>query len=260
MDSVSQLFLKPLPQLLVQGNIEVFEVVKSYGRVKALDGVTLKVTGGEIYGLLGPNGAGKTTLLKICVGLLRADKGSVRVCGVDLAANREGALKFTGYVPENPVVFENLTVREFLEFIASLREIPEKVFEERYERYIRLFQLEEYVKKRMGKLSRGTVQKALIIAALLHEPRVLVMDEPTSGMDPEAQHVFRKVVEEVTCRGSAVLISSHQLHAIERFATRIGIINKGKLLAEGMIDEVRKLAEAGTDATLEDVFLKLVRS
>lgn len=220
----------------------------------------MKITGGEIYGLLGPNGAGKTTLLKICVGLLRADKGSVRICGVDLTADRVGALKFIGYVPENPVVFENLTVREFLEFIASLREIPKEVFEERYERYIQLFQLEEYVKKRMGKLSRGTVQKALITAALLHEPKVLVMDEPTSGMDPEAQHMFRNVIEEITSRGSAAFISSHQLYSIERFATRIGIINKGRLLAEGTLDEVRKLAETGIDATLEDVFLKLVRS
>ncbi|MCS7104981.1 MAG: ABC transporter ATP-binding protein [Thermofilaceae archaeon] len=240
--------------------LEILDVAKSYGRVKALDGVTLAVRGGEIYGLLGPNGAGKTTLLKVIVGLLKPDMGTARICGVDVTVDRESALKHVGYVPENPVTFENLTMREFFEFVASLKGIPKDVFEERVETYVSLFQLEESVRKRMGKLSRGTVQKALVVASLMAEPKVLVMDEPTSGMDPEAQHVFREVVKKFADKGAALIISSHQLHAIERFATRIGIINRGKLLAEGTLDEVRRLAEAGFNSTLEEVFLKLVKS
>ncbi|MEM2616918.1 MAG: ABC transporter ATP-binding protein [Thermofilaceae archaeon] len=239
--------------------IEVVDVSKTYHRVRALDGVSLAVRAGEIYGLLGPNGAGKTTLLKIVVGLLRPDRGVVKVCGVDVTLNREEALKHVGYVPENPVVFESLTVRDFFALVASLREVEREVFEERVQRYIQLFQLEEHVGKRMGKLSRGTVQKVLVVAALLSEPSVLVMDEPTSGMDPEAQHTFRKVVEEFARKGAAVLISSHQLHAVEKFANKVGIINRGKLLAEGTLEEVRRLSEAGSDATLEEVFLRLVR-
>jgi len=242
------------------GSLEVEGVSKSYGRVRALDGVSLNVRGSEIYGLLGPNGAGKTTLLKICVGLLRPDSGTVRICGVDVRERREEALRHVGYVPENPVVFENLTAREFLEFIASLRGIPRDEFEERYERYVQLFQLEDQVRKKMGKLSRGTVQKVLVVAALLPEPEVLVMDEPTSGMDPEAQHTFRALVRELASRGAAVIVSSHQLHALERFATRVGIINRGRLLAEGTLDEIRRRAEAGLDASLEEVYLRLVGS
>ncbi|MEM0460478.1 MAG: ABC transporter ATP-binding protein, partial [Thermofilaceae archaeon] len=145
--------------------IEVVDVSKTYHRVRALDGVSLAVRAGEIYGLLGPNGAGKTTLLKIVVGLLRPDRGVVKVCGVDVTLNREEALKHVGYVPENPVVFESLTVRDFFALVASLREVEREVFEERVQRYIQLFQLEEHVGKRMGKLSRGTVQKVLVVAA-----------------------------------------------------------------------------------------------
>jgi ABC-2 type transport system ATP-binding protein len=240
------------------GGIELVNVSKSYGRLRALSGVTLTVKPGEIYGLLGPNGAGKTTTLKIIVGLLRPDSGLVRVCGVDVVAERERALRRVGYVPENPVVFENLKAIEFFRLVASLRGIPREVFEERLKRYVQLFDLEGELGKRMGKLSRGNAQKVLAVAAFLPEPDVLVMDEPMSGMDPEAQRAFRGEVARFARKGAAVIISSHQLLMVERLCTRVGIISGGRLLAEGALDEIRSKVGAGADAALEEVYLKLV--
>jgi ABC-2 type transport system ATP-binding protein len=186
-------------------------VRKAYGRTVALNGVSLSVKGGEIYGLLGPNGAGKTTLLKIVVGLLRPDAGSVTVCGFDIQRDRRRALACTGYVPENPVGFDYLTVREFLEFVGALRGLPRERVEESIEKYLDLFGIRDKEHEFMGRLSHGTVQKVLVSAAFMHEPRVLVLDEPISGMDPESQRAFKDEVRRMAASGAAVLISSHML-------------------------------------------------
>lgn len=240
------------------GTIEAVGLYKSYGRVRALRGLTFTVEGGEIYGLLGPNGAGKTTALKILVGLLKPDRGLARICGYDVVADRARALRFVGYIPENPVCFQNLTVREFLEFVGSLRGLGREDVEEGIERYLSLFRLEEKEDELIGGLSRGMVQKVLASAAFLVRPRVLVMDEPMAGMDPEAQHAFKEEVRRLAAQGVAVLMSSHLLDMVERFCTRVGIINRGVLVAEGSLDEIRRRAESGEEATLEEVFLKLV--
>lgn len=234
-------------------------VRKAYGRTVALNGVSLSVKGGEIYGLLGPNGAGKTTLLKIVVGLLRPDAGSVTVCGFDVQRDRRRALACTGYVPENPVGFDYLTVREFLEFVGALRGLPRERVEESIEKYLDLFGIRDKEHEFMGRLSRGTVQKVLVSAAFMHEPRVLVLDEPISGMDPESQRAFKDEVRRMAASGAAVLISSHMLDTVERLCTRVGVLNRGAIIAEGTLDEVRRRAETGESATLEEVFLRLVR-
>ena len=239
--------------------LSVAGVRKAYGRTVALNGVSLSVKGGEIYGLLGPNGAGKTTLLKIVVGLLRPDAGSVTVCGFDVQRDRRRALACTGYVPENPVGFDYLTVREFLEFVSALRGLPRERVEERIEKYLDLFGIRDKEHEFMGRLSRGTVQKVLVSAAFMHEPRVLVLDEPISGMDPESQRAFKDEVRRMAASGAAVLISSHMLDTVERLCTRVGVLNRGAIIAEGTLDEVRRRAETGESATLEEVFLRLVR-
>ncbi len=239
--------------------LSVAGVRKAYGRTVALNGVSLSVKGGEIYGLLGPNGAGKTTLLKIVVGLLRPDAGSVTVCGFDVQKDGRRALACTGYVPENPVGFDYLTVREFLEFVGALRGLPRERVEESIEKYLDLFGIRDKEHEFMGRLSRGTVQKVLVSAAFMHEPRVLVLDEPISGMDPESQRAFKDEVRRVAASGAAVLISSHMLDTVERLCTRVGVLNRGAIIAEGTLDEVRRRAETGESATLEEVFLRLVR-
>ena len=237
--------------------ITVKRLYKSYGKVRALRGLTFSVNPGEIYGLLGPNGAGKTTTLKILVGLLRPDGGSAAICSHDIARERLEALKCIGYVPENPVGFQNLTVREFLRYIAELRGLEPSFYEKQIDRYLQLFNLEEKADALYKSLSRGMAQKVLVAAALLPRPRVLIMDEPMAGMDPEAQHAFKEEIRRLSAEGVAVLISSHLLDMVERFCTRVGIIVGGRLVAEGSLDELRGRVEAG-DASLEEVFLRLV--
>ena len=244
----------PAERLLV-----VDRVWKFYGKLAALSGLSLYLGAGEIYGLLGPNGAGKTTLLKIIVGLLKPSSGRVVVCGHDVVLERPRALSCTGYVPENPVGFDYLTVREFLEFVGSLRGMPKEQVESAISRYLPMFGIEDKEHEFMGRLSRGTVQKVLVTAALMHKPRVLVLDEPISGMDPESQRAFKDEVRRLASEGAAVLISSHMLDTVERLCTKVGVINKGVLIAEGTLDEVKRRAQAGESATLEEVFLRLVR-
>ncbi len=237
-------------------SIEVLSLHKRYGDTKALRGLTFSVEPGEIYGLLGPNGAGKTTTLKILVGLVRPDRGTARICGRSVTSQRVEALSFVGYIPENPICFQNLTIREFLEFIGSLRELSREDVEEAMSYYLEIFELKEKRNEYVSNLSRGMIQKVLASAAFMVRPKVLIMDEPMAGMDPEAQHVFKEEVRRMVSRGTAVLISSHLLDMVEKFCTRIGIINRGVLIAEGGLDDLRR--RAGEEASLEDVFLKLV--
>ncbi len=239
--------------------VKFVDVRKSYGRVRALRGLSLEVMPGEIYGLLGPNGAGKTTALKIAVGLLRPDGGYVSIHGLRVDERREEVLRLVGYVPENPFLFPTLTVREFLEFVGKLRGMDEGEIDDRVSYYLSLFDLEERERSLIRELSRGMVQKVAASAALLHEPKVLLLDEPMVGMDPEAQHAFKEEVRRLVERGATAVISSHLLDMVERFCTRVGVISRGRLVAEGDLSELRRRAEAGEDATLEEVFVKLVR-
>ncbi len=236
--------------------IEVLNLHKSYGETEALRGLTFKVKPGEIYGLLGPNGAGKTTTLKILVGLLKPDRGTARICGRDIVSHRVEALSLIGYIPENPVCFQNLTVKEFLEFIGSLRRLDRESVEEAINHYLDLFELKGKRDEFIGSLSRGMIQKVLASAAFMVKPKVLIMDEPMAGMDPEAQHVFKEEVKRMASQGVTALISSHLLDMVEKFCTKLGIISRGELIAEGSLEDLKQ--RAGEEASLEEVFLKLV--
>jgi len=165
-------------------SIEVVNLHKSYGRVKALNGLTFSVYPGEIYGLLGPNGAGKTTTLKILIGLLRPDRGTAKICGYDVSVNRVEALRLVGYIPENPVCFQNLTVKEFLEFVSALRRLGREEVREAVDYYLSGFELEDKRNELISNLSRGMLQKVLATAAFMVKPKVLILDEPMAGMDP----------------------------------------------------------------------------
>jgi len=241
------------------GVIELFNVSKTYGKTVALKNLSLSINEKEIYGLLGPNGAGKTTTLKIIVGLLTPDTGTVRIMGFDVSKSRVDALKYVGYVPEDPYLFQNLTVREFIEFIGRLRGMQKDELRDRVEYYLSIFELDEKESTIIRALSRGMIQKVAIASALIHNPRILIMDEPMVNIDPEAQYVFKKEVKNLVEKGSTALISSHMLDMVERFCTRVGIINKGTLLIEGEIDELKRIAFRGEDATLEEVFMKIIK-
>ncbi len=240
--------------------VEILGLYKSYGKTRALNGLTFRVKRGEIYGLIGPNGAGKTTTLKILAGLLRPDKGSARIYGYDTSRQRVRALSLIGYVPENPVVFQNLTVEEFIYFIAALRDLSKDDVSGKLDYYLEVFGLANKRDKPMSALSRGMIQKVLVTAAFIVNPKVLLMDEPMAGMDPESQHVFKNEVRKLVSRGVTVLISSHLLDMVEKFCTKIGVIHRGRLVVEGSVNEVKKKVSEEPDSTLEEVFLKIIRS
>lgn len=184
----------------------------------------------------------------------------VRVCGYDVVADRVSALRFVGYVPENPVAFQNLTVEELVRFIAALRGLREEDIEDVLEYYLEVFNLADKRGKLVSELSRGMVQKALVIAALIVRPRVLVMDEPMAGMDPEAQYVFKREVRRLVAEGATALISSHLLDVVERFCTRVGVIHRGRLILEGTVEEVKERIAEGRESSLEEIYLKLLGS
>jgi ABC-2 type transport system ATP-binding protein len=241
--------------------IEATNVLKKYGFVTALSGLNLKVMPGEIYGLLGPNGAGKSTMIKIINGLVVPTSGSVRVLGYDPLNNPIEVKSSIGYVPENPVLYESLSPRDFFEFVASMRRIDRTKANQRVSQLTTAFALNQYYDSPIATLSMGTKQKVAIIASLLHEPTLLLLDEPLNGLDAKSSRILKDLISFHTKRnGGAVLFSTHIMEIAEHICTRIGIIYEGKIVAEGSLDQLRRAsgekAESGK-ATLEEVFLKL---
>jgi len=237
--------------------IEVANLSKVYGKLVALNGVSLDIAPGEILGLLGPNGAGKSTLMKIVVGILRPTSGYVKVGGLDVAEEPEAAKKYVGYLPENPSLYTGLTVSEFLRFLGKIRDVPEDVLQDKISEALMTFSLEEKTNAMLGTLSKGMKQKVALIAATLHEPRVLVLDEPLTALDPKSQVFVNSWISSQGKKGTTVLLSTHNLEIAQDHATRIAIIDKGSIIALGALERLRRMADAGKDARLDEVFLKL---
>jgi ABC-2 type transport system ATP-binding protein len=239
--------------------IEAWDVRKDFGDVKALSGIDLRVMPGEVYGLLGPNGAGKSTMMRIINCLTEPTSGGVRVMGLDPAESPVEVKARIGYVPESPTLYESLSPRELFEFLASVRRLDQRAANERAARFSSAFGLQDYYDSPMATLSMGTKQKVAIVAALLHEPPLLVLDEPLNGLDAKSSRIFKDIISLQASRpGCAVLFSTHIMEVAEHLCSRIGIIYGGKVVAEGSLDELRgKAAGAGGTATLEEVFLKL---
>lgn len=237
--------------------IELIDVWKSYNGFQALRGLNLEVGSGEIFGLLGPNGAGKTTTLKIIVGLLKIDGGVVKVKGADISREPYGYKKFIGYVPENLSLPEYLKVEEFLIYSGRIRSVPKDQIKERMNYYIKLFELEEKRKSLILSLSRGMRQKVAVVSALIHEPEILILDEPFIGIDPPGQRVLKDIFNEKVKMGGTVLISTHILDTAERLCSKVAIIYMGRNIASGNLEDLRLLSRTSGNATLEEVFLKL---
>jgi ABC-2 type transport system ATP-binding protein len=240
--------------------IEAWDIQKAYGSVQALSGLNLRVMPGEIYGLLGPNGAGKSTMIKIINGLTEPNGGGVRVLGLDPDESPVEVKARIGYVPETTMLYESLSPRDFFEFIASVRRLDKRTADDRVSRLATAFGLEDYYDSPIATLSMGTKQKVAIIAALIHEPPLLVLDEPMNGLDAKSSRILKDVISLHTQRsGCAVLFSTHIMEVAEHLCTRIGIIYHGKIVAEGSLDELRTKASGtgGGQATLEEVFLRL---
>lgn len=237
--------------------VRVCDLVKFYGNFKALDGISFEVRAREIYGLLGPNGAGKTTTLKIIAGLLKPTSGRVDVMGVSPVDNPTEVKRIIGYVPEEISLYESLTVMELLEFIASVRRLDPSVWAY-VSTLMRSFNILEYKDTPIGALSHGTKQKVAIIAALMHKPRVLILDEPLQGLDAKSARILKGLMNLHIENGGAIILSTHIMDLAEHLCTRIGIIYRGKIVAEGSIDDLRRFASS-PQGTLEEIFLELIR-
>jgi len=236
--------------------VEVTNLVKSFGDLVAVNDVSLVVREGEIYALLGPNGAGKTTTIKMIMGLLDPDSGSTKVFGVDSKENPVDVKNLVGYVPEEQQLYDSLTPRELFDFIASIRKLPEDQVTKRMKEFVKALDFEKYYDNMIVTLSLGNKQKTMLIAALLHRPKLLILDEPFSSLDVRAAKIMKDVVKIHTENGGSVLMSTHVMEVAEGLCDRVGIIDEGKLIAEGTLDELR--SKSGRDgATLESIFLKL---
>ena len=239
------------------GNVlMVWGLYKHFGKVKAVDGLTFGVRPGEIYGLLGPNGAGKTTTIKCVLGLLEMQQGTITVMGDDPIESPERVKEHIGYVAEEPMLYGSVTPREMLNFIASVRGLDEQEATERAQRLITSLDATKYYDSLMETLSRGNKQKIQLIAALLHRPGLLILDEPLSGLDAKSSKIVKEILELHVQRGGSVLLSTHIMEQAQTLCNRMGIINQGRLVAEGTLDELRTM-EKRAGASLEEIFLAL---
>jgi ABC-2 type transport system ATP-binding protein len=240
--------------------IEISRVSKSYnkGKVKAVDDLNLVVRPGEIFGFLGPNGAGKTTTIKMIVGLLRPDSGTIRVEGFDVQRDGLKSKSVTSYVPDTPAIYERLTGLEYLNFIGDVYGIsrPERL--ERIEKWLDIFELRTALANPIQSYSHGMKQKIVVMAALLPAPRVLVLDEPLVGLDPRAAHSLKELFREHCNRGGTLFFSTHIMEVAEKLCDRIGIIAKGRLIACGTMEELKRVDR--TRQSLEGIFLELTDS
>jgi ABC-2 type transport system ATP-binding protein len=236
--------------------IETSHLFKRFGDKTAVKDVSFTVQGGEVFGFLGPNGAGKTTTIKMIVGLLQPSEGRVRVAGCDVQAEPLQAKAASGYVPDTPNLYAKLTGRELLRFVGDLYNLDRTQVAHRIEELLRVLDLKEAADHTIDSYSHGMQQKASLAAALMHDPKVLVLDEPTVGLDPKSARLIKDILRQMADRGAAVFLSTHILEIAERMCDRIGIINKGELVAVGTMDELRAAGKVGS-ASLEDIFLGL---
>jgi ABC-2 type transport system ATP-binding protein len=232
---------------------ELEGAVKSFGRVRALDGLSLKVARGELYGFLGPNGAGKTTAIRALLGLARLDAGKARVLGED--APPRSVIHRVGFVPQEPALYRDLTVRENLELFADLFGLDRSRWSERFAHVLDFANLADREGEVVRNLSGGMVRRTSIAAAMVHDPDLLVLDEPTVGIDPELRAAFWQYFDELKAKGKSVLITTHYIDEARR-CDRVGFVREGKIVAEGPPDELLRMT--GTQS-LEDAFLSVVR-
>jgi ABC-2 type transport system ATP-binding protein len=230
---------------------------KHFGGQPAVDGLDLEIPQGEFHALLGPNGAGKTTTLRIVAGLARADGGHVTVLGHDIATDADGAKREMAFLPDEPMLYGKLDAYEYLEFVAGLWSIPAREARARAEALLEALQLSDKARERTEGYSRGMRQKLALAGALIHEPRLLILDEPLTGLDAHAARLVKDILRARVEAGGTILLTTHILEIAERLAERISIIARGRIVAQGRLEELRE--RAGRGETLEDVFLEITR-
>lgn len=237
--------------------IELLNVTKVYGKsTVAVDDLTLRLEKGEIFGFLGPNGAGKTTTIKMIVGLLKPTKGTVKVNDVDVVKEPERAKRMIGYVPDEPILMEKLKGIDYLKFIADVFEVPYETRIKKIKILLEQFKLTDSIEDPISTYSHGMKQKLSLVAALLHDPEIWILDEPIVGLDPESAYILKILMRKHADSGNVVFFSTHVMEIAEKICDRIGIINKGKLEYVGTIEELKKLRGSGSEG-LERIFLEV---
>ena len=235
--------------------IETINLTKYFGKKTAVRDLNLKIPAGELFALIGPNGAGKSTTIKMLAGSLRPSRGEALIAGYDIQREPVEAKRAIGYIPDFPFLYEKLTGAEFLRFVGRLYRMREAELRQRAHHYLELFGLEELKSELIENYSHGYRQRLVFAAAFLHDPRVLIIDEPMAGLDPRTSRFIKDLLREYCRRGKTVLMSTHTLPVAEELAHRVGIIHRGELIAAGSLDELR--IQSGVRGKLEEVFLKI---
>jgi ABC-2 type transport system ATP-binding protein len=236
--------------------IELENLKKNYGEFRALDNLSLFVKKGEVFGFIGPNGAGKTTTIKLMGGILAPTAGTVKIAGISMQQEPERAKSKIGFIPDRPYLYEKLTGMEFLRFTADLYGVSEDVFHETALKILKDFSLAAWAHELVESYSHGMKQRLIMSAALLHDPEVIIVDEPMVGLDPAAIMMVKNLFRKLAARGVTIFMSTHTLKVAEDTCDRIGVINKGRLIAIGTTEELKREANV-TEADLEQVFLNL---
>lgn len=233
--------------------LKIENLTKKYGDKKAIDTLNIEVKDGEIFGFIGHNGAGKTTTIKCMVGILEFDEGNIYINGNSIKETPLKCKKDIAYIPDNPDIYENLTGISYLNFIADIFEIDRKTREEKINKYAEIFEIKDELQDLISSYSHGMKQKLVLISALIHSPKLLILDEPFVGLDPKASYKLKEIMREMTKEGAAIFFSSHVLEVVEKLCDKIGIIKEGKLITYGTVDDVKG------DESLEEVFLELIK-
>ena len=238
--------------------IEISGLTKKFGTFLAVDNLDLTVKPGEVFGFIGPNGAGKTTTIKVLAGILAPTRGRITIAGIDLLAHPEAAKNKIGFIPDRPYLYEKLTGMEFLRFTADLYGVPDKIFSDKAQQQLEMFSLADWSDEMIESYSHGMRQRLIMAAALLHDPAVIIVDEPMVGLDPVAIMMVKDLFQRLARAGATVFMSTHTLAVAEDVCDRIGIINRGRLIASGTTADLQRTAGV-VDADLEHVFLNLTR-
>ena len=236
--------------------IETRGLTKRFGDVDAVTDLDLAIPSGVVYGFLGPNGSGKTTTMRMLTTLTRPTSGDAFVAGNPIT-DRDAVIDHIGYLPESPPVFEELTARENLRYVASLHDIPRSQADAEIDEYLDRFGLDDAADRRVEGYSKGMRQKLGLVQAIIHEPDVIFLDEPTSGLDPRAARTVKDLIAELADRDVTIFLSTHILSVVDELADRVAVLHDGGLVAEGSPDELKHRAEETTESTLEDAFLQL---
>ena len=231
--------------------LKIEHLTKTYGEKKAVDDLSLRIAPGEIYGFIGHNGAGKTTTLKSVVGILQFDAGEITIGGVSLRRDPLACKKMLAYIPDNPDLYDYMTGIKYLNFIADIFGVSAETRRERIRKYADLFELTDDLAQPIAAYSHGMKQKLAIIAAWMHAPKLIIMDEPFVGLDPKASHLLKGMMHEICDQGGAIFFSTHVLEVAEKLCDKVAIIKSGKLIRSGTMEEVKG------DDSLEEVFLEL---